>query len=102
MRCPSAAAAQTLVPAMQARLELTVAEVVRRLLLPKLGAVLRAILERIVPPAVLVGGAAKDGGGEQANRSGGGNSWAIQRNNNATAAGAAEEIWGWNTLSVLR
>jgi hypothetical protein len=44
MRCPSAAAASTLVPAMQARLELTVAEVARKLLLPRVAAVLRPLL----------------------------------------------------------
>jgi len=97
MRCPSAAAAQTLVPAMQARLDLTVAEVARRLLLPKLGAILRPILERMVPPAVLAGGVAKTGDG--AGGGGGGNSWAVQRGGSGTGA---EEAWGWKVLVALR
>jgi len=97
MRCPSAAAAQTLVPAMQARLDLTVAEVARRLLLPKLGAILRPILERMVPPAVLAGGVAKTGDG--ASGGGGGNSWAVQRGGSGTGG---EEAWGWKVLVALR
>ena len=47
--------------ATQARLELTAAEVAQRLVLPKLAAVLRPVLERTVPPAVLAGGVAKSG-----------------------------------------
>jgi len=92
MRCPSAAAAQTLVPAMQARLELTVAEVVRGLLLPKVAAVLRPILERNVPPAVLAGGVANSGVANS-------NSWAVQR---TAAGGGGDEVWVWSMLGALR
>ena len=91
MRCPSAAAAQTLVPAMHARLELSAAEVARRLLLPKLVAVLRPVLERSVPPAVLAGGLAKAGGG---------NSWALHRP--AGGGAGADERWGGQMLVSLR
>ena len=97
MRCPSAAAAQTLVPAMQARLELTAAEVAHGLLLPKLSAVLRPILERMVPPAVLAGSVARGGGREGVGDAG--NSWALQR---TAGGGAGEEIWGWGKLGLLR
>jgi hypothetical protein len=92
MRCPSAAAAQTLVPAMQARLELTVAEVVRGLLLPKVAATLRPILERNVPPAVLAGGVANSGVSNS-------NSWAVPR---AAGGGGGDEVWGWSMLGALR